>query len=436
MAGYLSYVVFANARFANPAQIKNEKYDVPRRAALQALFNLWRWQPGDALPDKEEPADPGEQCVFSGDPAVLRASRMLVPMTGSEDAVNFVPEGRPRLPISGWCLLALLAMPLGTLNSEGKTFLAHSYDPDMQLMLAEMNLRRNQQAFQWQGLEKRPNHKFPKTHLITDLLDAGKELRRVESLTAYLFTSSSQKSQIDIYHLPSNVLVFVKLARRLYPAAWQAVVERAWALEDTARKEKEGVIENHTRNYFYEDLFELPHRARFFLYRYLLRYPQKAGSRKQAQLDPRTRYSPLREREVISWGLITLFATEVMNMDKKRIEKIKELGTRLANYIQTTDPNFYRTLYLTRKPSQMRLMLIRAAHTAKSNHQQTLLPLEDFTSIFFEFDGDVAREDWYLAFDLLLIRVIEELSNEWINTHSELLEEVEETAQKIEQETA
>src|SRR5690606_36770908 len=136
------------------------------------------------------------------------------------------------------------------------------------------------------------------------------------------------------------------------------------------------------------------------------------------------------------WGLITLFATEVMNMDKKRIEKIKELGTRLANYIQTTDPNFYRTLYLTRKPSQMRLMLIRAAHTAKSNHQQTLLPLEDFTSIFFEFDGDVAREDWYLAFDLLLIRVIEELSNEWINTHSELLEEVEETAQKIEQETA
>lgn len=123
-------------------------------------------------------------------------------------------------------------------------------------------------------------------------------------------------------------------------------------------------------------------------------------------------------------------------MDKMRIEKIKELGTRLAEYIQTTDPNFYRGLYLTRKPSQMRQMLIRAAHKNRSDHQKALLPMDDFISVFFEFDGDVAREDWYLAFDLLLIRVIEELSNEWISNHADLLEEVEETAQKLDQETA
>lgn len=434
MAGYLSYVVFANARFANPAQIKDEKYDSPRRAALQALFSLWKWQPGDPLPDKEEPADPSDQCIFSGDPAVIRASRMLIPMTGSEDAINFVPEGRPRLPISGWCLLAILAMPLGTLNSEGKTFLVHSYDPDTQLELAASNLNRNRQTFQLQGLEKRPNHKFPKTHLLRDLLDAEKGLTNTASITAYLFTSSSQNSQIDIFHLPASILIFIKLARRLYPDAWRMVVQRAWALEDANRKEKEGVIEDYSRNYFYEDLFELPERARYFLYRYLLRRPQRVKNKKQAQLDPRTNYSPMREREAISWGLITLFAMEVMNMDRTRIEKIKELGTRLAEYIQTIDSNFYRTLYLTRKPSQMRMMLIRAAHKAKSDRGEALLPIDDFVTVFFEFDGDVASEDWYLAFDLLLIRVIEELSNEWVGTNEDLLEEVEETATKLEPE--
>lgn len=433
MAGYLSYVVFSNARFANPAQIKNTKYDIPRQNVLKQLFNLWRWQPGDPLPDKEIPAEPSDSCIFSGEMAVIRASRMLIPMTGSEDAINFVPEGRPRLPISGWCLLALLAMPLGTLNSEGKTFLAHSYDADVQLQLVTTTLQRNVQAFQQAGLEKRPNYKFPKTHLIGDLLQSENILGRTSALTAYLFTSSAQKSQIDIYHLPSNILGFIKLAKKLHPEAWGQVIQRAWALEDERRTEKEGIIEYYQRNYFYEDLFDLPQNARYFLRRYLLRYPP---DKKAYKLDPRAGYSPMLEREVISWDLIDLFVTRVMNMDKYRIDKIKELGTRLAEYIQTVDPNFYRSLYLIRKPYQMRLLLIQAAHKARAERQQALLPFDDFTVVFFEFDGEIAREDWYLAFDLLVIRVIEELSEEWISANTDLLEELEKNNIRFEEESA
>src|SRR5215212_5788504 len=71
MAGYLSYVVFANARFANPAQLRNPQYDDPRKQALLSLLNLWK--PEALIPAKEEPADEGEKCVFSGDPAIIRA---------------------------------------------------------------------------------------------------------------------------------------------------------------------------------------------------------------------------------------------------------------------------------------------------------------------------------------------------------------------------
>lgn len=427
MAGYLSYVVFANARFANPAQINNPKFDDQRRASLSELLNLWRWQPGNPLPAKEEPADEGELCVFSGDPAVIRASRVLIPMTTDETNINFVPEGRPKLPIAGWCVLALLAMPLGSLNSNGKLWLVHSTDPQTLQHFAAINLDRNRKAFQMSGLEKLPNYRFARTHLIKDLIitqESQHYFVRNAPLTAYLFTSSGQKSEVEIVHLPSNIIEFVTYAIRHYEPAWIAIEKRAWALQDKEAEVEDGKLAYSDRNYFYEDLFELPYGAGKFLRTYLLRRRLAGKPSGKQKADPRYEYSFIKDREAISWELTEYFLEKVMNMDKERIEAIRNLGDRLADYIQRHDSRLFKKLFLARNDYQLRLELLRAANSATGQ----LLPYDEFITVFFIDDGETAKPDWYFARDLLMVRIIEGLhQTDWIESHKDVVDDVDAT---------
>jgi CRISPR-associated protein Cst1 len=48
--------------------------------------------------------------------------------------------------------------------------------------------------------------------------------------------------------------------------------------------------------------------------------------------DPRQRYSPSGERDLIFWPLVELFLKEVMTMDEERIARIRDLGDKLAEY--------------------------------------------------------------------------------------------------------
>lgn len=428
LLGYLLFVVFPN--IVNPAVLANPKFEDQRRKIIYELFDVWQWQPGKTLPEKEEAALPDEYCVFSGDKAVLRVSQNVIPMIGGASVINFFPEGRPKLPIASWCVLALLAMPLGTLNASGKTFLVHSYDMQVLEKLVALNLERNRQAFLIESLEKRPNYKFPKTHLIQDLVAAEGETNIQTSIAGYLFVSGGQSPRIDIFHLSSAVINFISVAAKLAPNAWYETVNRAWQLQKGKTTEASDTAPEYTeRNYFYEDLFNLPHDAVRFLKMYLLRQRRRG---KVDKSDPRFGYSFLQEREVISWQLINLFLEKVMDMDKTRIEAIRQLADRLATYIQKVDSRFYKKLYFARNDYAMRREMLLAANAAKGQYHETLLPYDEFIEVFFIDEGDTRKPDWYLARDLLLIRIIEQLSNDWIEKHQADFAEIEEKTQQEE----
>jgi CRISPR-associated protein Cst1 len=283
------------------------------------------------------------------------------------------------------------------------------------------NLRRNKRSFQISGLEKLPNYKFAKTHLMADLVAAQSHRAVNAPLTAYLFTSSGQKSEIDIFHLPSSVISFISAARRLYPSAWLEVVERAKVLQaDKEEVEEPGKPVYQERNFFYEDLFELPHRAAYFLRRYLMRLPIRGKPTGKQKIDPRYSYSFVTERRAISWGLTVLFLEKVMRMDKERIESIRKMGDGLAEYIQKTDRRLFKQLFTARNDYHMRLALLKAANNA----QNTLLKWDEFINVFFVDEGDTLRPDWYLARDLLMLRIIEQLHQEdWIEHNVDLIDE-------------
>jgi CRISPR-associated protein Cst1 len=404
MSGFLSYVVFANARFANPAQLKPE-FDAKRRKILSEVVNLWK---EDSRPSEyEQAAYPGEKCAFSGDDAKVRVSRIYIPMTTDERNMNFVPEGVPLMPISGWCLLALMAMPLGGLASKGKMWIVHSFDAATTQFFAGRNLVRNRQDFQMQGLAKRPNYKFARTYLLRDLMDAyvyGAQRARYP-LTAYLFTSAGQKSEVDIMHLSLPALQFVRKASLLVPESWNQVVQRA-ERKNTAMEDKEGQITYHERNYFYEDLFDLPENAHTFLWRYLLRMPIPTKPTGDAKDDPRFTYSFIHEANLVSWTLTELFLKEVMNMNKARIETIKVIADNITEYIHKVDERLFKELFNARSDYDFRLALIKADKRASV----PLFDTDQYVLAFFtETDMESLVSDWRLARDLMLIRIIERL---------------------------
>lgn len=401
MSGFLGRIVFANARFANPAQVK-PAFDEKRRAILSDLVGLWK--PGVTASRYEQSAFEGEQCVFSGDPATVRVSRMYIPLTTDESKINFVPEGVPLMPVSGWSLLALLAMPMGGLTSRGKMWIVHSYDNLATLHFARSNLARNRQDFQIAGLSKRPNYRFARTYLLRDLLTVRNYNSRYP-LTTYLFTSSGKESKVEINHLSSPVLRFVSLARRQIPTEWERIVQRAEHLSAT-QEESEGKIIYNERNYLYEDLFSLPADAHRFLRLYILRTPFTGKPTGEAKNDPRYTYSLIDEADLVSWELTALFLEEVMAMDKERIEAIKQVADRVADYIQNHDQRLFRQLFNVRKETEFRLALLKADKDA----HPPLFTLDEYILAFFTTtDQDTLRSDWSLARDLMIIRIIEKL---------------------------
>lgn len=452
MSNYLGTVVFANINFANPAMNTKSKFDQLRQDRLSAWLSLGleadptnrkellnaiaTYQDDNLLPGDVEPPDPGERCAFSGDLAAVRVSRVIVPMTGSETALNFVPEGRPRLPLAGWVLVSLLALPMGTLNSGGQVLLPHTADTDLLQKLAAYNLAQNRRAVQMEGLKKRPNYRFARTELMWQLTQLDHKWAGSYPITVYRFSSAAQSAKIDILSLDTRVVVFIARAQRETPAAWQTVVKRAWRMEsppdETPELTKKGEQIYERRNYFYEDLFLLPQRSHTFLRRYLLRRRRPGSPRGKQKQDPRFTYSTSQEhREVISWKLTELFMEVMMDISKERVAAIRDLGDRLAEYIQRYDARLYQRMYVLRKPHALRRVLGQANANAKRQGLGSLLPYDEFVTVFFyedRNDASILREDWFLAQDLLMIRIIEQLTLDWVSENADLIEEAEDAA--------
>lgn len=427
MSSFLTMVVFANARFANPAQLKPE-FDEKRRTILTEAMSLWKH---DAPASQyEEAATQDERCAFSGDRAKVRVSRIYIPMTTDEKNLNFVPEGVPRLPIAGWCLLAMMLMPMGGLASKGRLWIVHSPDPKATIYFAKRNLERNRADFQNESLSKRPNYRFARTYLLRDLSEAyGYKLNFTRyPLTAYHFTSNGQSSDVEIIHLSSPALRFIREANRVAPDAWRRVVRRADRL-NTEIEDKEGAIAYNDRNHFYEDLFDLPQNAPVFLRRYLMRNPIKGKPTGDAKNDPRYGYSFVEEADLISWPLTSLFLKEIMQMDKDRIETIKVMADRLAHYIHTQDQRVLKAIFTARNDYQFRMVLVQTLNKADA----TLFTLDEFVLAFFtDTDRDTLRFDWMLARDLMIIRILEKLYESGQSSIAKTLEEPDpdtETAQ-------
>ncbi len=356
------------------------------------------------------------RCAFTGDPAYLRVSRDMLPMINGRGIMNFSPMGEAGMPVSDVILLAIHALPLGCVITQGALLAVESDDRALMFDFVKTNLEENRRFIHLAGLndyEKFPNLSSYKTRLIDVLLrsflqgEAKQETHRAPSLNAYHFSNNGTSARVAIYALPSSTIQFVRTASQgEYAHSWRQIIQRGWVEDKPEAVELEQKAPKLTRrNFIYEDLFDLPEDARRFLRTYFLRHPLK-----KFKNDPRNDYSPFSESDLISWNLTALFLKRILNMQENRINQIRNLGDRLAQYIQDRDDRrLLKDIYFERQYWRFRAVLLRAMYGYTGD--EPLVTFDGYTQIFesFEEGQGAERADWNLARDLLLIRIFEKL---------------------------
>jgi CRISPR-associated protein Cst1 len=383
----------------------------------------------------------GQKCVFCGRSASMKAFRQYIPLFGGEGAFNFYPEGGLGIPVCSACMLAIQAFPLGSAKCNGRVLIVHSDCNEVTYAFASRFLEKNLNYLQMASLEKIPDMSFPRTLLLETLLSIEEDRLRINrrrpcSITAYHLTNYGTSANVTLYHLPLGVMNFILDANTpTYRQAWNDLVARGWELSRAKSKktkpEDQEKGESRQRNFFYEDLFTLPEQASRFLRTYFLRRPIKSTS----DTDPRRTYSLSKDLGLISWQLTELFLERVMNMDQTRITAIKQVADKLADYAIRQDERLFLQIHRARGYPELRWRLINASISSVKAGGPPLLSFEDFIEVFEEGE-DIARPDWSLARDLVLIRMIERMHQAGVfSRHPELVQEAAETAQTVEEET-
>ncbi len=424
-------VAFPNAWFRQPAF---KKQPAKRREYADRILRAY-----------DKPSKDDERCVFTGEPASAirfsgktapgRAFRQHVPLLTGEGVMNFFPDGDVGLPISGKAALCIQAFPLGCGKCSGRLLAVHSDSSEITFGFASHFLEENRRGLSLahlSGSKKMPESRLAARTMLVDILSQvfilSKEPHQA-SVTAYHFTNIGQAKPLDrrnppleIHYLPVEITGFLQALRRAeYKDQWKILVRRGWELTRavkgkgaTGEKRLDG--DGAGRNFLYEDLFSLPEAAASFVRCYFLRIPVPRA----AKDDPRRTYSIRSEADLVSWRLTELFLREVMRMDKNRIDEIRQLGDRLADYVSAeNDRRFFMTFFSTFDYHVFRNALIKANLDQVRRGNPPIITLDPYITVFEEGD-EVYRDDWKLARDLVLIRMVERLyQNGWLGKNAE-----------------
>lgn len=425
---YLS-CVFMNSSFVQPNEGSDKK-----EAFLQSYVRAHRAAP--------HPSVAGLRCAFSGEPATSPLVRTHLPMFSGEGVMNFRPNAATAVPAAGAYVVALMFLPLASRRAEGRLLAVHADDPALTLQFARRYLADNRRLLalalpaerapthphydreqpMWDAQHKRykfADVKGPRSLVMDDLsslthewAETAEEMRPV-ALTAYLLSSSGQGPSLEIFQVPSGVVMFVAKAGGMKTrAAWKAIASRYWpvsgqegdAAEGGAKKRKKSPAKpipgraGWTRNPAFEELcaiFEPGFTDRAAAARWLRAHVLGRLERREGEVS-------YRQGDARSWALAELFLMEVLGMKKGRIEAIRAFADKLAGWIHAkNDRRLYNALMFGKMP-ELQHTLRRAQRDSTSG--DLLFGLDEYRDVWLHEDGD-----GFLVRDLMCIRVVEQL---------------------------
>jgi len=396
ISGYLTVLFTSN--FINPSfsQEKKQKY-------ASEILKSYEKEPDESLPD----------CVYCRRKSVQLVYRDLLPMLTGRGMINFFPGGNPGLPVCGYCITAIQSLAIGSPKCSGKALIVHSEDHSFVIEFLEEWLPKLKSMIQLSEAAQAdmPKISRPRTRMIETIERMRRENEVRSSVTVYHISNSGQGPGINIYNLPDFVINFViKTRGARYSESWKQIKKMSW---EKTKKDIDEISDEgrySLTNYLYEDLFSLfdtgvdtSRKTRLFVKRYFLD--------KALNLEVRT------------WELTELFLKEVVALEKFRIDAIRNLGDKLADEIEgNNDKRLWSRIIRAEKPRDVRNILITQSIKNIKDSRQPVVSFDSYLEIFEEGE-ELAKVDWKLAWDLVIIRVIDGLyEKKWFEKNKEMLD--------------
>jgi len=380
------YSIFTgNSKFTNPS-IKDKK------TSSEKFF-------GDLLKGFSLPGNSGS-CIACGrrDALPIR-KREEIPLTGSGKLINFfsgASAGERYCPV---CTFAVQFLPL-FLYSLGKYFLLfHSVAYNIMRIRAKKGIKNIQgqiAANNYTGCmqDDYKNGENALFHIVEDTIREQKEIFPKEnpSITAYIFSNYTQNPPpMQIIHLPNSVFRFLVYVQRIDNVSWRKIVNKGFGV---LKKEDDYKWKN---NRVYKNLLNGWSIIAYFIER---------------------------NKTVIgNWEIFTYYLKEVREMDEKRIDVLKRVGDKIADYIKKTD-NTKRLFALETAKSYegLRNIFLKITKGMITNGMDAPLFTTD------EFLNDLFPEGaltWKETRDILLFRIYEK-SSDYLKEKKEIFEEIKE----------
>jgi CRISPR-associated protein Cst1 len=380
----------------------------------------------------------GVRCAFFNYPATDLVFRDLIPLLTGRDLSNFSTEGQPGLAVSGMAITAIQGLSVAAPVVNGKLLVVSADDPKLLISLVQRwqpELRKRAQTSNATG-DKQLGWDSPRTRFIDVIIEIEKHRKHSQDPDAdyrgsgsiYHASNYADKTDVMVYTLELPALSFVRKAQNIkYVEAWQYLVRSSWR---EPGKDKD--LQYGKGNGVYEAVFELPLEATKFIRRFFL-FPVQRQLKPAQPADMPKRGKKTKESQaappapiaapVALWNLLELFLQEVLGMDRSRIDGIRTLGDRIAEWIDREKDKklFRRIVFEIRRQYQVRDLLIKLS---AKNVLGGPLRIDEYLNIFEEGE-ELAHADFGLAWDLTRMRIIESLFDKnYFETNKEALDDI------------
>lgn len=379
-----SYTIFPNSALNNFALGNESK----RRARYTSVLNEWLRaieEPGNHVIDAT--------CAISGRPAHTRITKVYLPMSDFGGG-NFQSSNEGGLPLAAPVALALQFFPLGLVKVGKMMALPHFSNDDVQALWADKRIKNvtGSEALSTGGVPdvgtSRPANAFFK--LVENLVSEQRGFSN-SSVTLYLFNNFNQadyKNASELHYMPSPVFRFIQSA--MTPTAegsWRRVVRRGYMTRKEIEDESDAL--RRYENLVYSKLLKGESISGFFL--------------------DRKRRCPV-VRGDGGWRLYGSYLREVVSMDQRRIDNLRDLGDRIAPLVRDKTR---RLMALEGARSKGALTDILYRITKDSALRDRRRPLITFDQLVTDiFPHDLEYSDWREVKFLLLFRIYEQLFDE------------------------
>ena len=312
------------------------------------------------------------------------------PLLGSGKKANYFHSGNLNgADICSHCLFFTQFMPLASYRI-GRVLIIHAHPHELHVELSKeaiQDIRIYKSASNARNFKKPENFLFRKIMEITQRVANRHNYWRQASVSLYYFISNNQSQVIDIINIPTPSLIFVAFASSYDPRGWKKLVLMGWRKKPTTEEEF-SKFEKEISNEVYRRLIQNESILPYFV-------------------DLKNRHTNT------TWKLLEFYCKEVLNMDEKALELIKEVGDKIVETLEALEENKLirrlRELENATKLYQFEEFFVNLEKLRQRMRiEKPLMSFEDFSSLLVNY-GENLDVSWRTVKNLLLFRIYEKL---------------------------